>query len=67
MARKGIVYRDPWLDLVALQENRQVDLGEVFIRLSLSPQAREATKRALLQRIAALPRTRPTQLKVTRH
>ncbi len=67
MARKGVVYRDPWLDLIALQDNRQVDLGEVLVRLSLGPQAREQMKRALLERIAELSRGRPATVRATRH
>ncbi|MGC8874578.1 MAG: hypothetical protein ACP5SI_09070 [Chloroflexia bacterium] len=67
MARKAVLYRDPWLDLLAVRGNRQVDLKEVFVRLSVGPEAREHMKRALLERIAQLSQDRLRRARLSRH
>jgi len=56
MAQKVVLRRDPWKELAARKDNRQVDLGEVLLVLSVKPRAGETLKKALAQRVNRLAR-----------
>jgi hypothetical protein len=54
MAQKRIPVRDPWKELS--REARQVELEEVLSRLAVEERAKQALKKALMERVDRLIR-----------
>jgi hypothetical protein len=58
MARKKALRKDPWNDLVARKENRQVGIEEVFVNLSIGRIQSHKLKKELMKRMHRIARNR---------
>jgi hypothetical protein len=56
MAQKSFHYQDPWKELAARKETRQVELEEVLAGLAVEARTAKELKKALLDRVSRLTR-----------